>query len=161
MGPANQGNVNNTLGLDRPLLKAHHCQPSKRDKGEISAWFSTIKLSSTRQGLVVFREAAGFLDKSNLLIQTTILSRTMLCSFWALLAFSFVGKAVAMEEYLWWNHVKLVYCQQIKTRTIYKIEDLEENCVIKVDFYDKKVSDFISKFLFEPARIIRGIPLML
>ena len=65
----------------------------------------------------------------------------MLCSFWAWLAFSFVGKAAAMEEYLWWNQVKLVYCDQIKTRTIYNLENLEDNCAIKVDFFDKRVSD--------------------
>ena len=64
----------------------------------------------------------------------------MFCSFLAMLALSFVGTAVAMEEYLFWNKVKLVYCYRIRNQPIFRNEELAENCVIKVDFFEKNVS---------------------
>ena len=58
----------------------------------------------------------------------------------ALLALLFFGQADPMEDYLFWNSVKLVYCDRIKATAIFRMEDLAENCVIKVDFFDQKVS---------------------
>ena len=63
----------------------------------------------------------------------------MFCSFLAFLAFSFVGTAAAEEEYLFLNRLKLVYCDRIRNQPIFRKEELDENCVIKVDFFDKKV----------------------
>ena len=64
----------------------------------------------------------------------------MIRSFLAFLAFSFVWRVATEEEYLFLNRVKLVYCDRIRNQPIFRKEDLEENCVIKVDFFDKKVS---------------------
>ena len=64
----------------------------------------------------------------------------MIRSFLAFLAFSFVWTVATEEEYLFLNRVKLVYCDRIRNQPIFRKEDLEENCVIKVDFFDKKVS---------------------
>ena len=63
----------------------------------------------------------------------------MFCSFLAFLAFSFVGTVAAEEEYLFLNRLKLVYCDRIRNQPIFRKEELDENCVIKVDFFDKKV----------------------
>lgn len=64
----------------------------------------------------------------------------MLRSLMALLVLSFVGSAAAMEDYLFWNSVKLVYCDRIRAQSVYRNEDLSENCVIKVDFFENKVN---------------------
>ena len=58
----------------------------------------------------------------------------------AVLVLPLVGPVEGMEDYLFQNHVKLVYCAQIQTRPIYKTEDLAENCVIKVDIFYGKVN---------------------
>ena len=63
----------------------------------------------------------------------------MFCSFLAFLAFSLVGTVAAEEEYLFLNRLKLVYCDRIRNQPIFRKEELDENCVIKVDFFDKKV----------------------
>ena len=63
----------------------------------------------------------------------------MILSFMALLALLCAGTVTAEEEYLFRNRVKLVYCDQIRNQPIFRKEELDENCVIKVDFFDKKV----------------------
>lgn len=78
----------------------------------------------------------------------------MFGSFVALLAFSLVGTVEGMEDYLFQNQMKLVFCDQIKAQPVYRNEDLAENCVIKVDvFYGKVTLITLSKNLLDPSFI--------
>ena len=78
----------------------------------------------------------------------------MILSFMALLALLCAGTVTAEEEYLFRNRVKLVYCDQIRNQPIFRNEDLEENCVIKVDFFDNRVSARAFQNPFEGAKTI-------
>ena len=71
-------------------------------------------------------------------------SADMLGSFVALLALLALSSvSTGIEDYLFENQMKLVYCDQIKTQAVYRNEDLAENCVIKVNiFYGKVTRDY-------------------
>ena len=78
-----------------------------------------------------------------------------MCSLVALLALSWVASVQGLEDYLFENQMKLVFCDLVKTQPVYRNEDLAENCVIKVDFFYGKVTQ---NFFAETLSILIQLP---